>query len=366
MIIGGRKFPRVSLYVYWGITAAFFLVGWVSIVQACRIDPSKVSSSSVFRQHVVGTCSLEDRTALALSANSLLEALKAGKGLDLQGVVVTGDMALEELPRQPIDQVTLPSQGVRQMLDQRGIKELRMIPGSLIIRDSIVQGNLATNLRDEILVIFGAIDMRGTTFQQSVDLSRTIALGPMNFSEVTVQFEGFFIHAYFTQDAIFSKTSFGNHTRFHKAYFGGKAIFDHATFNGIAELLEVVVDEEADFHQTSFMMGTGFSGATFRGPVNFAHSIFEREGYFRFTTFERAAMFTGARFRKIVDFTNANFRDSADFSEVVFEKPPDFSNTEVDIQNQPLDVLQDPKVQWGLWATFLVFFLVFLWRLRHR
>ena len=78
--------------------------------------------------------------------------------LDLQGVVVTGDVALEQLPRQPIDHVTLPSQEVRRMLDQVGIEELRIIPGSLSIRDSIFQGNLATNLRKGRLVILGAMD----------------------------------------------------------------------------------------------------------------------------------------------------------------------------------------------------------------
>ena len=336
------------------------------MVQACRIDNSKVSSPGIFRQHVVGSCSIDDRTALALSAKGLLEALKTGKSLDLQGVVVTGDLALEQLPRQPLDQVTLPSQEVRRMLDQRGIKALRMIPGSLIIRDSIFLGNLATNLRDGALVILGGIDMSGTKFHKSVDFSRTIFLGPSNFSEVTVQFEGFFINAYFTQDATFSKTSFGTHTRFHKTYFGGNAKFDHATFNGIAELLEVVVENEADFLQTSFLMGTGFSGAIFRGPVNFSHSIFEREGYFRFTKFERAAIFSGAKFREVVDFTNANFQESSDFTGAVFAKPPDFSGADIDVQNQQFDVLQDQKVQWGILATFLVFFLFFLWRVRHR
>ena len=366
MIIGVRIFPRVSVYVFWGMTTAFLFLGCISMVQACRIDNSKVSSSDILRQHVVGSCSLEGRTALALPAKSLLEALKAGKSLDLQGVVVTGDVMLEQLPRQPIDQGTLPSQEVRRMLNQRGVKELRIIPGSLIIRDSIFQGNLATNLRDGALVILGGIDMSGTAFQKSVDFSRTIFLGPSNFSEVTIQFEGFFINSYFTQDATFSKTSFGTHTRFHKAYFGGKVKFDHATFNGIAELLEVIVEKDAGFLRTSFMMGTGFSGALFRGPVNFSHSMFEREGYFRFTTFERTATFSGARFREIVDFTNANFHDSSDFSGVLFEKLPDFSGTDVDIQNQQFGVFQDQRVQWGLWTVFLVFFLFFLWRLRHR
>ena len=336
------------------------------MVQACRLDPSQPSSPKIFRQHVVGSCSVERRNALALPAARLLEALKAGKSVDLQGMVVTGDVSLEQLPRQPVDPASLPSLEIRQMLDRAGIDEVRIIPGSLIIRDSIFQGNLATNLREESLVILGAVDMHGTTFEQSVDFSRSIFLSPLNFSEVSVQFEGFFINAYFTQDATFSKTSFGTHTRFHKAYFGGNVLFDHATFKGMAELLEVVVEREADFLKTSFKMGTGFSGAIFRGPVNFSHSTFEREGYFRFTTFERAATFSGSIFHEIADFTNADFKESSDFSGVLFEKPPDFSGTEVEIQDQWFGVLQNPKFQWGLWAIFLTFFLFFLWRLRHR
>ena len=365
-MIGMRTLQRVSLSVFWGITTAFLVVGWVSAVQACRMDNSTGSSPGIFRHHVVGSCSLEDRAAFAIPANSVVEALKAGKSLDLQGVVVTGDVGLEELPRQPADQVTFSSSEVRRMLDQVGIEEVRIIPGSLKIRDSFFQGNLATNLRNGSLVILGAIDMSGTTFQQSVDFSRTIFLSPVNFSGMTVQFEGFFIHAYFTQDATFSRTAFGTHTRFHKAYFGGKALFDHATFNGIAELLEVVVEQDADFRETSFMMGTGFSGSLFRGPVNFSYSRFEREGYFRFTTFERAANFSEARFHEIVDFTDANFHDSSNFHGASFNKPPDFSGTDIDIQHRQFGVLQDQKVQWGILATFLVFFIFFLLRLRNR
>ena len=365
MIIGVRKSPRVSVYVSFGMAVAFLIGGWVSAVEGCRLDNSTTPSPGIFRHHVVGTCSSEDRAGLALPAKSVLEALKAGKSLDLQGVVVTGDVRLEQLPSQPTDQVTLSSQEVRRMLDRVGIEEVRIIPGSLNIRDSFFQGNLATNLRNGSLVILGAIDMSGTTFQQSVDFSRTIFLGPVNFSGMTVQFEGFFINAYFTQDATFSQTSFGTHTRFHKAYFGGNAIFDHAAFNGISEFLEMVVEQETDFRETSFMMGTGFSGSLFRGPVNFSYSRFAREGYFRFTTFERAANFSEARFHELVDFTNADFQDSSNFHGVSFNKPPDFSGTDVDIQNRPLGVLQDRRVQWGILATFLVFFVFFLSRLRN-
>ena len=366
MIIDVRKNPRVSVFVSWGMAMAFLVVGWVSPAQGCRVDNSTGRSPGIVRYHVVGTCSLEDRAALALSAKRVFTALKAGKSLDFQGVVVTGDVGLEELPRQPTDQVTLSSQEVRRMLDEVGVDEVRIIPGSLKIRDSFFQGNLATNLRNESLVILGAIDMSGTTFQKSVDFSRTIFLGPVNFSEMTVQFEGFFINAYFTQDVMFSKTAFGTHTRFHKAYFGGKAIFDHVTFNGISEFLEVVVEQDADFRETSFMMGTGFSGSHFRGPVNFSHSRFAREGYFRFTTFERAANFSEARFHEIVDFTDANFHDSSNFHGVSFKKPPDFSGTDIDIPRRPFGVLQDRRVQWGILATLIVFFVFFLSRLRPR
>ena len=108
MIIGVRTFPRVSLLVSWGMTMALLVVGWVSTVQGCRIDPAQPSSPNLFRHHVVGSCSLEDRAALALPGKSLFEALKAGKSVDLQGVVVTGDVELEELPQQPTDQVKIP------------------------------------------------------------------------------------------------------------------------------------------------------------------------------------------------------------------------------------------------------------------
>ena len=323
---------RVAIRVFFGLSMIFLLVGWVSTVQACRIDSS--SSARVFYRHVVGACSFEEREGLAITAKEILEALRAGKSLDLLGVVVTGDLLLDQLLLVPMEQQAFSSERVQDMLKQRRIKDVRTILGSISFRDSWFQGLLATNLTSGALVIVGDVNVAGTQFQKSVDFSKTVFLNSVDFSNAVILFEGFFISAHFDQDVNFENTAFGVHTRFHKSFFGGTATFHRARFDGLAEFLEVVFEKNTSFSQTYFKMGTGFSGARFKGPLDFSEAVFEREAYLRFTEFEQECFLSKNNLSRRDRFHQcANFRAPLTSPSVLFEKPPDFSGTDIDRPN---------------------------------
>ena len=334
-------------------------------VHACKLEDSARSSEVVFFKRIVGQCSLEEKKALAIPAENLFHALQSGKSIEVDGVVIVGDLMLDQLPIQPIYSKYIPSAPVRKDIEQRGIQEGRIIRGSLSIRDSLFQGVLATNLKQGVLLIHGDVNITGTTFERSIDFSKTIFLAPVDFSRTAIQHEGFFIGARFNKPSTFEKTVFGTHSRFHKAWFGSTTTFSQAEFRGLAEFLEVVFEEDAIFSKSSFMAGTGFSGARFKGNLDLSEAVFAREVFFRFTTFENDVSFRQTTFRKVVDFTNAKFQATHDFSRAVFEVEPTFFGTKLESSPPQLSFLHDRKFQIGLFIlllTLTVFIIYSLWK----
>lgn len=349
-----------------GIFLILLLVGWCSPAEACQIEEPEGPSPRVLHRHIVGTCTFEERSAFALSSEELLSALENGKSVDLLGLVIIGDLILDRLPLLPINQHSIPSSSIKETLKAQGIEEVRVILGTITIRESWFQGTIATNLRGGALVIFGQVVMDKTKFQKSIDFSRTVFLDPVNFSDTTIAYEGFFIGAHFDNEANFHRTVFGTHTRFHKAFFGRTATFNQAGFEGLAEFLEVVFASEANFSQTSFKLGTGFSGTQFRGSLDFSHALFEREAYFRFVTFQKKASFRGATFHAVADFTNTQFQENPDFSNAVFEITPNVGDSKINLEKQRVRNLDRPTSQIAIFVGLFLLILFFVWRLRRK
>src|SRR5688572_31319166 len=64
----------------------------------CLMERAPSSPAAPFLRHLGRGCSERDRDTHAVRADELLTALKDGKGIDLAGVVITGDLMLDELP----------------------------------------------------------------------------------------------------------------------------------------------------------------------------------------------------------------------------------------------------------------------------
>ena len=329
----------------------------------CRVDAGL--DEAVLVRHVQGTCSPEEKMALAVSADEVLTALQEGKGVDLNGLVLSGDLLLDQLPLQPFDPALVRHAAIVQRFEDESVSEVRVIQGPFRVEDVDVQGVVATNLTASgYVVVRGPVSFRGTTIRRSIDLSRVVFLDRADFSGMHVGHEGFFLRAAFARDADFTRTVFGTRSRFHRALFLGPAAFTDARFPGLAEFLQVSFDGEAGFSHTRFVQGAGFSGSRFRGASDFSEARFEREVYFRFTEFQGSAHFQRAVFRNTADFTEAQFQADADFQSVVFEKPPEFSGVDFPEGVGKPEEVRNAEYHTLIISLALLFLFVVAWSFR--
>ncbi|MGH7167038.1 MAG: pentapeptide repeat-containing protein, partial [Nitrospiraceae bacterium] len=332
----------------------------------CLMERVPSGPAAPFLRHLGKDCSERDRDTHAVGAGELLTALKEGRGVDLAGVAITGDLRLDELPLVAVETLAIPSPRVQAAILKSNAKTIRVIPGPISIRNSVMRGLLATNVKDGLLLVKGPVTMTGSTFERAVDFSRTAFLGSVDFSEAVLLREAFFIEGLFDQAARFEKTAFGAHARFHKAQFADTVTFHRAGFSGPAEFIQVSFDKDARFSQTYFRMGTGFSGSHFHGPLDFSEAVFDRAAYFMFTVFDGDAYFRRATFRGEANFADAQFKGVDDFSKVFFNVEPRFTRTKVSGARPSPGGLQDPRFLYGIAAALLVFSAAFILMLRKR
>ncbi len=312
-------------------TSILFLIhlGTFQTLYACGlVDPPEHIRYTLWI-HVEGPCLPGQRQDYAVQPEQLLSALAQGHSLDLKGVVIAESVMLDQLPLQDLSSLPdLPS-SIRARFQEQGLEKIRVIAGSVHIRDAQFEKVLATNLVDGALVVLGEVNLSQSVFDQSVDFSRTVFAESVTFSEIEVNSETFFIGAQFDGPVDFSQVTFGTHTRFHKAQFHDAVTFSGARFMGVAEFLEVAFRNTAAFPNTFFAGGTGFSGSIFSGPADFSRMKAKYEVYFRFSTFAQQASFRDGEFDRVVDFTKAQFANEHDFSGAKFMIQPIFLESNI-------------------------------------
>ena len=335
---------------------AWIMVGglailWLPLAAAasnCQVETSVPGPGAALMRHLSADCTEQEREARAVDAALLLQAFKEGKGIDLSGVVIRGDLSLDTLPIGP-----LPP-------DLKGMKELqehevRVISGSMAIVNSVVHGAIRHGSTQGLLVVQGPVMFSGTRFEQVVDLSRAVFIQPVTLSGAVFLRESYFVQGRFLRDLYAEKTAFGLHTRFHRSVFQGPVTFQQAAFNGLAEFLEVVFEKDVNLSRTYFKLGIGFSGSRFQGLANFSDASFDREAFFTFTMFDGDADFRRARFRSTADFSNASFKGQDDFSTAVFEKGSQVTGVARSATGQAPLGLENQTVQYAITFSILVF-----------
>ncbi len=354
-----------SLHGLSSVLACLFAISSVAPVLAdCTVVRSSERNSELFSKHLSAACTDREREEEAVTTEEILVALRDGKGVDLVGVVVTGDLLLDALPLVQEGELGLGSEWNDTIAQGQG-SEFRVISGPLSIRDSLVQGKIATRVKQGQVIVRGPVTMTGTRFERSVDFSRSVFLQPVDFSNTVFQNECLFTQAQFLKPARFEKAAFGVRTRFHKARFRDTVNFLLAGFNGMAEFLEVTFEKDAGFSRTYFKLGSGFSGSRFRGVLDFSEALFEREAFFTYTVFEQDAYFRRTTFRGNADFSQAEFRGVDDFSKAFFEREPRFIRTRVSGNRPNPGGLHDARFLYGIAAALLIFTVLFVLVLRR-
>ncbi len=339
----------------------FLLSGLNQKAWACRLLQPPINRADTLWVHIEGICLSTDQRAWAIKGADVLEALKAGKNLDIQGALLVGDMLLDQLPEQPVAEIPNIPADIQKRLHQRGLETARVIQGAVTIRDSQFEQVLATNLVNGALVLLGEVNISGTTFRQSVDFSKIIFAKPLVFTNVRVEYEGFFIGTQFEQEVDFSHTIFGTHSRFHKAVFRGPVMFVDVEFEGVAEFLEVEFQQAANFAQATFLSGTGFSGSVFHGPVDFSGVRTRQEIYFRFSKFKERVFFRHGQFQSVVDFSNSHFEGEHDFSEAEFAVQPQFTGSNISVQVPISGPRFNQQSLWLLFGGLVILVGFYLW-----
>ena len=325
----------------------------------CRVE-THAGPGSVWMLHLGTDCTEQEREARAVDTAQLLQSFRDGKGIDLSGVVVRGDLTLDALP---VGLLPSELEGERDL--QR--REVRVIPGSLMIIDSVVRGAITHRSGQGLLVVQGPVTFRGTRFEQRVDLSRSVYMQPVTLSGAVFLQECYFVQGRFLRGLVADKTSFGPHTRFHRSVFNGPATFQQAKFNGLAEFLEVVFEKDVNLSRAYFKLGTGFSGSRFQGLGDFSDAVFDSQAFFTFSLFEGNADFRRATFRSTADFSNAQFKGRDDFSTSSFKQGSQFTNATRSASAQIPPERENETILYTAIFIFLTFGALFIiYRVRRR
>jgi len=346
---------------------AWIMVGGLAILwlplgaaaSNCQVEAPVSGPGVALTRHLGADCTEQEREARAVDAAQLLQAFREGKGIDLSGVVVRGDLYLDTLPVGP-----LPPE-LEGMKELQG-RAVRVIPGSMTIVNSVVRGAIRHGSTQGLLVVQGPVRFSGTRFEQLVDLSRALFMQPVTLSGARFLRESYFVQGRFLGGVFAEKTAFGPHTRFHRSVFQGPVTFQQSGFNGLAEFLEVVFEKDVNLSRTYFKSGTGFSGSRFHGLADFSEASFDREAYFTFTLFDGDANFHRATFRSTADFSDASFKGRDDFSTALFEKGSQFTRAARSATVQAPPERGNEVVQYAVIFILLTFgALLIIYRIRR-
>jgi hypothetical protein len=333
---------------------------------ACAMEREQANQPALFLRHLGPDCTEQEREAQSVNADEVLAALKQGKGVDIAGALIIGDLFFEALPATKLEAMSDLPADAREALGTRRITEARRLAGPIVVTRSVIRGAIGSRLKDGAIIVQGPLTVTGTTFERTADFSHMVFLGPVDGSEAVFLSQALFVQGWFAKPVRFEKTAFGPHSRFHRSVFNEPVSFLRSGFNGLSEFLEVTFAKEASFSRVYFKMGTGFSGSRFGGILDFSEAVFEREAFFTFTVFEQDAYFRRAVFRGTADFSDAQFKALDDFSKVMFEAQPNFSRVKVSETPRSPGGLQDPRVMYGIAAVLAVFTLGLLWTMQKK
>lgn len=319
----------------------------------CLVEGGGAGSQGLFKTHLSPNCTKIERESRAIDATALLAAVKQGQTVDLEGVVIRGTLAFETLP------VSSNPPLIAGVISRED-KEVRVVAGGLSIVNSVVQGKIVHRSAEGTLVFSGPVTFTGTTFEQMVDLSRSVFTQPVTLSAAIFLQEGYFVQGRFLREVTGEKTAFGPHTRFHRSQFHGPVTFQQSGFSGLAEFLEVRFDGDANLSRTYFKLGTGFSGSQFKGLADFSEALFDGDVFFTFTRFDGDVFFRRATFHATADFDDALFNAREDFSKAFFEKGPQFARTKRSAQQPEMLGIENPQIQYAITLSLLLFSAVLI------
>lgn len=236
---------------------------------------------------------ISDSTETSVKPDVILDCLRAGQPVNLDGITVEGDLELTSLNENSEQSIAISS--------------------PLIISNSHFTGSLISyNADTETVVLFQEpVDLRGSQFDGSVD-----------FTGATFEDFAHFENIHFEAGANFTQATFQNGSSFHKTIFNDSSSFMLASISGVLDFSEAQFFTLANFswlrstQSTDLLLQTDivYAGARFNGGVYFIGAVFENpvlfnDAVFRRNTPDDAVLFTDATFTTL-DLTSATFNSA--------------------------------------------------------
>jgi uncharacterized protein YjbI with pentapeptide repeats len=268
----------------------------------CALAGLAIITHQPARAQSDGAC-VGDANNLGIKPEVILDCLRAGQSVTLDGVTVEGDLDLTSLRTD----------------SQQGI----LVPRTLAITNSHFSGSLISFNGDQesVLIFQEQVDLRGSQFTGSVD-----------FTGATFEEFAHFENTHFKSGANFTQATFQNGAFFHSSIFDHSTSFMLASISGGIDFSGAQFFELANFSMLRSIQSPepllradiSFSGAHFSGAVYFMDAVIENPVLFNDAVFRRispedAVQFTNATFTTL-NLTNANFESGQlDLSDQQYE-----------------------------------------------
>jgi hypothetical protein len=242
--------------------------------------------------------SQQSPTSPAIAAEDILAQISSGEPLNYDNVTITGQLDLTKL-----------SGPVKQ---------------SVKITNSRFLGPLNFNAAS----FDGALDLRGSVFQENASFAKSSFLGDVSLSGAKFRGQADFQNSHFGGQAKFISALFLNDTSFGNVQFDGDAVFLNSVFArdvdyNFAQFFRIgsfgdTIFENVSFLETQFGGHTSFLDTKFLGNATFAATSFASDVVFRDAQFRRGSTFGLSSFGGLADFAGVDFKETAYFGGVKF------------------------------------------------
>jgi uncharacterized protein YjbI with pentapeptide repeats len=202
-------------------------------------------------------------------ADDVLNAIAAGRDIDIGYVIIDGDLDIGEIAGQL----------------QRDESGKPVIWGDIGMRNCEIRGYTFSSATFRGSSIFssttfiGDTDFVGTDFNKYADFSDATFSGDVEFTDATFRRNAAFIRATFNGDADFRYATFSGDVPFRNATFSENVDFTDATINGATDFIDATFTKSVIFLRTSMEHPASFQGVRFRENTVFAglwNNVFRR------------------------------------------------------------------------------------------
>jgi uncharacterized protein YjbI with pentapeptide repeats len=224
-----------------------------------------------------------------MSSKEVFEMIDKGQAVNLQDVVIEGDLDLTELSNK------------RRNKKNSDESYVSNVTASISFKKCVFKGDFIAykHVDRKTGKNFGGITINweGNGITHTADFYSGVTFDDCEFKGASE-----FKYSSFKEGAKFSASGFSQDANFKYASFDENAYFDGCDF-----------DKYASFKYTNFEKDADFYNVVFDGTADFKYTNFDMRSTFKNTTFNAFADFKYANFDESRNFNNTQFKGGSDF-----------------------------------------------------